>query len=239
MPTVVTSPERPRLVSLRPRVRVLGDVVIDGTRGERPPLARRVREVVTYLALYPGGSEAAFTEAIFPGQVAGEKVRKNRNEYMRLARKWVGKADDGRPFVCLVPEGGYALEGVSVDWDRFCELTGPQVTRASSEDLREALALVRGRPLSGLEEQRWEWAMALKSVMSEGVVEVAREVVRRSLQRDDLSAAAAAAEVGVMVAPWDESLWDAAETVAVAMGGARAGQELRRRAARALEGLAE
>lgn len=222
---------------IRPRVRVLGDVLIDGTRGERPPLARRVREIVTYLALSPGGSEAAFNEAIFPGQVSGEKVRKNRNEYMRLARKWVGRDEDGHPFVCLVPDGGYALSGVSVDWTIFQQLVGDDVTSTPTEDLREALALVRGRPLSGLEEQRWEWAMTLKTVMSEAVVEVSREMVTRSLEAADFGTAATAAEIGVMVAPWDQRLWDAAETVAHATGGRGARDELRRRAGRAMEGL--
>ena len=48
---------------------------------------------------------------------------------------------------------------------------------------------------------------------------------------------ATAAEIGVMVAPWDQRLWDAAETVAHATGGRGARDELRRRAGRAMEGL--
>lgn len=220
-----------------PRVRVLGDVSIDGTRGQRPGLARRAREVITYLALNPGGSEVAFTEAIFPGQAGGLKVRKNRNEYMRVARKWVGWADDGHPFVCMVPQGGYALSGVGVDWIDFQQLTGDDITAACTADLRAALSLVRGRPLSGLEEQRWDWAMPIKTAMVDAVVKVSREVTSRGLRDGDLSAAAAAAEIGVMVAPWDEGLWDAAETVAHATGGRGASEELRRRAARAMEGF--
>lgn len=220
-----------------PRVRVLGDVAIDGARGPRPGLARRAREVVTYLALNPGASEVAFTEAIFPGQAGGLKVRKNRNEYMRLARKWLGWADDGHPFVCLVPEGGYALSGVSVDWVDFQQLAGDDVTAASTTDLRAALSLVRGRPLSGLEEQRWDWAMPIKTAMVAAVVTVSREVTSRGLRDGDLVVAAVGAEIGVMVAPWDEGLWDAAEKVARATGGREASEELRRRAARAMEGF--
>src|SRR5699024_99102 len=147
----------------------------------RPSMWRRAREIVAYLALNPGQSEEAFNEAIFPGERRSTKLRARRNDYMRVARRWLGDDPGGRPYLPLVTEGAYELHpDVEVDWHAFTALAGRPVGEQQTDQLVEALELVVARPLSGIEEDYWEWAQATKSRMCRQVALVAHEVIDRA-----------------------------------------------------------
>lgn len=218
-----------------PRIRVLGDVQIEADQ-PRPPMWRRAREIITFLALRPDSSEAAFTEAIFPGEMRSPKLRQRRNEYLRVARRWMGDDENARPWIPLVAEGSYTLRAeVDVDWARFTALVDGDPAARTTKELLAALALVKGRPLTGIEEDHWEWAQALKTEMCWEIAGVSRELLERGQRDGDQLLALRAVEVGLQAVPEDSRMWDRAITIAKATGGSAAANAMARRRARALE----
>lgn len=219
---------------MTPSLQLLGGVQLV-TDQERPSMWRRAREVITYLALNPGQPEESFNEAIFPGEIRSPKMRARRNEYMRVARRWMGDDEQGAPYLPLVTEGVYRLHpDVRVDWDDFTALTGPTPKNRETEDLLSALDLVVARPLSGIEEDYWEWAQAMKSKMCLQVARVAHEVIDRAERAQDHLVATHAVEVGIQALPDDARMWDRALTIAHASGGPGAANAIARRRQRAM-----
>lgn len=191
-----------------PLVRLLGSVRVEGARGARPNAPGRMTEVVAWLALHPGSGPDDFTEAIWPdGLRRGRSRGMVRNQYLAQARKWLGYAQDGHPFVPLVTDGrGYRLAGdVRVDWGDFLDLA-PDPAQAATEDLDAALGLVAGRPLSGLRDSGWEWAMTDKTVMCDHVARVALERAHRAAADRQWRRVQVVASQGLDVDPWDEDL---------------------------------
>lgn len=220
-------------------VEVLGDVRVSGARGPVPALRRRSLELVTLLALRPGLSEVAVSEALWPEEMPGPRQRQRRNEYMRVARRWLG--DDpvtGRPHVALVAgAGGYRLEGVGCDLEMWRAQVGdPHATQL--EVLLAALAGVRGRPLSGLDVGMWEWAQAIKSAVCLEVAQVAWTTCVRAAEAGEWTGARLAAETGVMCDPSSPRLWRAAVRTADRCEGPAAADQVRRRARAALATVA-
>lgn len=192
--------------ALGPMVRLLGPPDIVGI--DQPETQARVLEVVAYLALFPGQSSGAFNEAIFPGEHADEKLGGKRNTYMRNARNHLGNGPSGEPYVGLVPKIGYRLsDEISVDWDQLRELVGDDPTRASTEALRAALELVRGQPLSGIKDSRYDWAMSIKTEMCSAVADIAHELSHRAAEDADSRLATWAVEKGLAAEPTNEALW--------------------------------
>lgn len=219
---------------MAPSVQMLGGVHVV-TDQARPAMWRRAREVITYLALNPGQSEESFNEAIFPGEVRSKEQRKRRNEYMRVARRWLGEDEDGKPYLSLVTEGAYVLHpDVRVDWNDFTALTGPSPKERETSDLLSALDLVAARPLSGIEEDYWDWAQLTKSRMCLKVAHVAHEVIDRAERAQDHLLATHAVEVGLQAVPEDPRMWDRAMTIAHASGGPSASNAIARRRQRAM-----
>lgn len=224
--------------ALPPRVQLLGDVCVLGAPGPTGGRPRRLREIVAYLALEPGRSERAFSEALFPEALTGPQLRSRRNTYLGLARSWMGPASDGTPCVGLVPLTGYRLhESVDVDWDDFQDLVGADPSTAGTADLESALTLVQGRPMGGLEEHRWDWAMHHKTTMCERVAEVGLEAASRAASDGRFGAASRWSSVGLLAEPGHEGLWDVAIRAARLSGGPDAARDMTRRARRVLQEL--
>lgn len=233
-------PETARMPSLDPDLpvlRVLGPVAVEGTRGKRPESHRRILEVITYLALCPGQSPAAFNEAIFPGErITGQK----RNTYMSYARAWLGDADDGHPFVGIVADSGYALApDAQLDWALFQDLIGPSIGAASTDRLKAALELVTGEPLSGVDASKYEWAQSVKTEIIAAVADVAHEVARRATMAGDPRTAAWAATKGLAAEPINEALWRDAITAAWQSGIPGRARDLISRCHTAIEDLGD
>lgn len=219
---------------MAPKVQLLGGVQVF-TDQPRPSMWRRAREIVTYLALNPGQSEEAFNEAIFPGEPRSPKLRARRNEYVRVARRWLGNDPQGRPYLPLVTEGAYALHpDVEVDWIVFTTLVGSSVEEKPTDQLVKALEMVVTRPLSGIEEDYWEWAQAMKTRMCRQVSLVAHEVIDRAENTGDMLLAKFAVEVGLQAVPEDSQIWDRALRIAHVSEGQAAVNAVARRRQRAL-----
>ena len=192
-----------------PVLRLLGPLEVRNATGPRPQSPGRALEIVAYLALHPGSNEHAFSAAIFPGERAdGGKLGAKRNTYMRAARRWLGEAPDGHPYVGLVPDVGYRLaEDMPIDWAIFTDLIGPSIHRADTSSLRTALGLVDGRPMSGIDASRYAWAQTDISEMIAAIADVAHELATRAITAGDVRTAVWAAEKGLDVEPVSEALW--------------------------------
>lgn len=202
----------------RPQVRLLGPVHVANATGKKPTAPRRMTEIVAYLALHGGQGPQAFTEAIFPID-RSKKTGQKRNQYMTSARNWLGHAPEGQPYVAIVDEAGYHLDDeTAVDWWLFQDLVGNRIGSAPTRNLRAALDLVDGQPLSGTEEDRYVWADTDRQEIIAAVADVAHELARRCLDIGDARTAALAAAKGLEVEPVSEALWRDAIAAAYATG---------------------
>ncbi|MEV4210173.1 LysM peptidoglycan-binding domain-containing protein [Micromonospora sp. NPDC049662] len=136
----------------RPRIGILGQVVVDAP-GPVPDQRRRFHaELIVYLAQRGarGASAEQLTDALWPDQQVKDA---SRRVAITRARRWLGEAVDGAPWL---PEMGadrlYRLApGYLLDWHLFRRLRSRGESRgpAGVRDLRAALELVRGEPLEG------------------------------------------------------------------------------------------
>lgn len=224
-PSLVDAPEgfTEELLALpadRPHVRLLGPVHVAGATGKKPTAPRRMTEIVVYLALHGGHGPQAFTEAIFPTD-RSTKAGQKRNQYMTSARHWLGHAPHGQPYVAIVNDGGYRLdEATAVDWWLFQDLVSStgDISTAPTKNLRAALDLVDGQPLSGTDEDRYAWADTDRQEIIAAVADVAHELARRALDIGDARTATLAAAKGLEVEPVSEALWRDAIAAAYSTG---------------------
>jgi DNA-binding SARP family transcriptional activator len=188
-----------------PQVRVLGPVDIVGALGKVESNRRNgLTEIAAWLVLHPGKSRRELDEAIWPGQ----RVRADtRNANISKLRTWLGRdpllsADD--PHAAYLPpirDGVYAFgDQVTSDWSQFQELYRQGMHRSGAEAdtaLAHALALVRGRPFSDIDQSKYTWAEYDIQEMISAIVDVAHELATRRLAVQDYRAALAAASKGV------------------------------------------
>lgn len=213
-----------------PSVLVLGEVAVVGARGRYPVSPSLCRETVAYLALCRGRGRESWTEALMPGR-RSECVGGQRNNRMTEVRRWLGTDRDGTPFVPEVTHGLYDLdERVITDWQRFLEVRGPRAEDAALAGLVDALRLVRGRPFAGVEPGRWEWAVPWQAQMSLEIATTARELIHRAAESEQWEVCRWAAEVGLVVSPLDERLWEAATDAARRCEGTLAARRVADRA---------
>jgi nucleoid-associated protein YgaU len=135
----------------RPRIAILGPVTVQA-HGQIPD--ERVRfyaEIIVYLATRGrrGATTDQFDDAIWPDQ----QVKANtRRVAVARARRWLGDAPDGQPWLPdATADRRYRLrDGFLLDWHLFRRLRSRGESRgpAGTNDLRDALSLVRGAPLA-------------------------------------------------------------------------------------------
>ncbi|MDO5494315.1 MAG: LysM peptidoglycan-binding domain-containing protein [bacterium] len=199
------------VVQLRhPRVLVLGGVELEAPAGTE--LAEKDRsqalELIAYLALTPGATNEQLSAALWPGR---EAKNATRNSAVSRARRWLGSDHSGSPYLPIATTaenfGKYSLSHVSTDWEQFLALLGEDASLTPTAQLREALALVRGRPFSSARAGKYTWAEAHVQEMISSIVDVAHEAARRSLLEGDAAGAQWASAVGLAVTPDDERLW--------------------------------
>ena len=199
------------------QVAVLGRAEVRGVPASfagRP----RLTELVVYLALHPDGATAAsWSTALWPRRRVPCQTMSNR---VSEARHLLGLAADGRPRLRRAGDV-YRLAEVSTDWQRFKSLCDRAM---GVESWREALALVRGRPLQDLSSSLWTALEYMGAEMERVVSECALLCGRTLLDAGDHSGAEWAAQQGLRASPWDERLVRLRMTTADAAGN-RAGIE--------------
>jgi hypothetical protein len=196
-----------------PRLTLLGPVRA-WTRGvaltKRKPY---YTELLTYLVTRPHG--------VTPDELAEAfslTTARVRND-VKIVRDWLGvNPRTGRKHLPDAREapaakargvGVYQVEGVLTDIDLFrrLRLRGEARGPGGMSDLRRALTLVEGRPFEQLRPGGWSWLLEgdrLDHHMLCAIVDVAHLVATHSLTTGDHPTARAAAELGSLVAPYEE-----------------------------------
>lgn len=191
------APRHPPDPDERLLVRILGPVAVEGTPiGQRP----RALEILVYLALHAEGvSGEAIAAAVWPERRVPTQTLANR---LSEIRQLLGLASDGRPI--LRRQGPrHVLAETRTDWELFQSLS----RSSRREELRTALALVRGRPLAGVADSGWALLEGFVPEMEATIVETAGRLAEEELSSGDATAAEAALRRGLIVAPWDERLY--------------------------------
>jgi LysM repeat protein len=187
-----------------PRILILGPVHIEHLPTHVEAKDKLV-ELLTYIALYPGGNHVAIDDAIAPGRPQSDNARNSR---MARARAMLGRAADGTDYLPRhTGPDGYRLDpAVTTDWQQWLDLLPDGPTTARTEDLEAALTLVRGRPFAGFKPRYYAWAERLLQEIISAIVDVAWELGRRRLLEGRHQAAAAAVAIGLDVEPGMERL---------------------------------
>ncbi len=93
------------------------------------------------------------------------------------------------------------------DWDLWLELLPDGPGAASTQDLADALELVKGQPFAGVSKRTYAWAERVKQEMISAIADAAHELARRALLDGDARLARQAAAAGLQADPGAELLW--------------------------------
>lgn len=194
-------PVLPELTAGQPTVLLVGPVDLMAARGERPArAARQCLEYAAWLLEHPGATAPMMSTALY----VAEGTRRSN---MSRLRSWLGSADDGDRFLPEAYSGRIQLHaGVTSDWNEMQLLTVGGANRASDDNLRAVLELVRGAPLADAAPGQWHWAEELRTDISSLVRDVGLVLGDRALDRGDLDLARWAVTRALVAAPADERL---------------------------------
>jgi DNA-binding SARP family transcriptional activator len=180
-------------------VRVLGPVEISGAA--RQFTRAWAVELVVYLAVHPGGvSNEQWATALWPDKAMAAA---SLHSTASAARRSLGTAKSGDDHL---PRGRGRLglgPDVRTDWDRLVDLS----QSSQSDDWREALSLIRGRPFDGLRSPDWVVLEGILATVEAVIVDLACRYAERCLEAFDAPGAEWAARQGLRVSPYDERLY--------------------------------
>jgi DNA-binding SARP family transcriptional activator len=138
-------------------------------------------------------------------------------------RRQLGRAGNGREWIEHLGAGQYALHPQArFDWADFEDLSERGLTRRDRGCLRDALALIRGRPFTGC--YHWWLDVAFTETVRAQIVDAAELLAELELGAGDASGSARAARTGLSADPAAEQLWRAvmrAEHAAGNLAGVR------------------
>ncbi|MFH8736798.1 LysM peptidoglycan-binding domain-containing protein [Streptomyces sp. NPDC017964] len=194
-----------------PAVSLLGPISIEGANGRIDSNRRTAAtELIAFLALNPGVDHHAVDDALWPGRLVNKQMR---NAVISRTRSWLGKNAEGQAHLPRVQDTGdsrYRLgPDVTCDWSRFQRFARTGLARHNEDGdlaLRRALSLVRGRPFTGIDTQRYAWAEPFIQEMVSAIVDVAYELSSRRRETDDVPGALWAARRGLLAAEESEML---------------------------------
>ena len=183
-------------------VGVLGPLVITGPTG---PLQPKQAELVLALALAaPAGLSNSALCAMLGADPDHPKPADAVRQIIARTRRRLGRASDAAEYILHTGSGQYLLHSeASLDWSRFRDL----VASGRPDDLRTALALVRGEPFSG-GYFWWIDIPLIESVRAE-VVDAAERLAEIELAAGSPRAAGRAARSGLLAESSAEQLWRA------------------------------
>jgi DNA-binding SARP family transcriptional activator len=190
----IAEPGRPAV-----EVRVLGQVEILGAA--RQFTRAWAVELVVYLAVHPGGvNNEQWATALWPERAMAAS---SLHSTASAARRSLGTSSSGDDHLPR-SRGRLALgPDVKTDWDRFVDLS----KSTTSDDWRQALRLIRGRPFDGLRSPDWVVLEGILATVDAVVVDLACRYAERCLEALDPPGAEWAARQGLRVSPYDERLY--------------------------------
>ena len=187
-------------------VRVLGRIEVAGGG----PIDRgKSEELIVFLALHPDGVDAdRLSEALWPDRPPAPSTL---NTTVTVARIALGEDEAGLPRLSHAHNGLYRLDpSVGLDWARFQALArrGFAAGEDGAEDLRDALALVRGQPFEGTKPRTYGWAELDEiRAMESSIVDAADRLAELCLRAGDHAGATWAARRGLEAAAYEERLY--------------------------------
>ena len=189
-------------------IRVLGPIDATGNHDGAAvkPRAKSV-EMAVLLALHRTGYTAAQIQGfLWPKRAP---ARSTFHSTVSVARAWLRRIEDEDLIPKSAVDGGMTRYRVALcvgtDWDRFQWLTRNARGAAAADRLTEALALVRGEPLTGAED--CAWALPIITEMRCAIGDAAHDLAQLRLEANDLPRATAAARQGLRGSPWDQRLY--------------------------------
>ncbi|WP_284745920.1 LysM peptidoglycan-binding domain-containing protein [Amycolatopsis sp. RTGN1] len=195
-----------------PAIRLLGPVSLIGVdpAAVEAKKINRLTELAAFLSLHPGANADEISRQL--GTDTAPWSAATRQGYISRLRTWLGRDADGELYLPNVDarRGGYRLsDSFETDWDQFRDLSrrGLADPETSVDQLKEAMELVSGLPLSNVPSDRYAWSSWIQREMIDAVVEVAHALAAASCDAGDLTTARRAAVRGLLADPVSELLY--------------------------------
>jgi DNA-binding SARP family transcriptional activator len=186
--------------AVRLEIRILGPFVITGAVEQLQP---KQAELVLALALAaPAGLSNSALCSMLGADPDHPKPSDAVRQIITRTRRRLGRAGDGREYVIHAGNGNYLLHPDAwLDWSEFRTL----ISGGRAEDMRAALALVRGEPFAG--SFHWWIDIPLMETVRAEIVDAAETLGEFELTTDRPRAAARAARAGLAGETSAEQLW--------------------------------
>lgn len=194
----------PRHAAPSLRVKVLGPVEITGAAEQLQP---KQAELLLALALHApvGVSNSGLCSLLGP-DADHPRPADSVRQLITRTRKRLGQARDGQEYIIHLGSGIYVPHGdLSLDWATFSGLAGRGRAERRREDLRSAMALVRGEPFADC--YHWWIEVGLIETIRAEIIDTAELLAQLELAAGDPRAAARAARTGLSAETAAEQLW--------------------------------
>jgi DNA-binding SARP family transcriptional activator len=195
---------RPRHAAPSLQVKVLGPVEITGTAEQLLP---KQAELLLALALHApvGVSNSGLCSLLGP-DADHPRPADSVRQLITRTRKRLGQARDGQEYIIHLGSGIYVPHGdLSLDWAVFSGLARRGRAERRREDLRAAMALVRGEPFADC--YHWWIDVGLIETIRAEIIDTAELLAQLDLAAGDPRGAAQAAKAGLSAETAAEQLW--------------------------------
>ncbi|WP_395110242.1 LysM peptidoglycan-binding domain-containing protein [Actinomadura sp. SCN-SB] len=187
------------------QIRILGPLEITGAERDLQP---KQVEIVLLLALNtPTGLRNDQLRTLLGPDPDHPRGSDSFRQAITRSRRRLGTAADGQERIQHIGNGVYRLHDAELDWQLFQSLVEQAIGRGAVgiTDLRQALDLVRGRPLEGA--YYWWIDTPLLETMRATIVDAAELLADLELAAGHPAGAARAAHKGLIADPAAEQLW--------------------------------
>jgi len=216
---------------------LLGEPKVTPLSGEEAPESREARlaELAVLLHLEGELTHTQIDERLWPRDPhekitdPSERARKKkdrRQQFFSRLRRWMGETANGDEAFPKV--GGrysdirYHLHPeVTSDWQRWQQLVPRMACEATTNNLVEAMAMVRGTPLTrhSARVTTYGWADDYRQDMISRITDAAEELAARQINDGSVADALATAQLGLEVCTAREGLWRMAIISTHGLGG--------------------
>ncbi|MGP4030104.1 BTAD domain-containing putative transcriptional regulator [Actinomadura sp. 3N407] len=183
---------------------VLGPLEVTGAHHDLQP---KQLEIVLLLALNPAGLRNDQLRTLLGPDPDHPRGSDSLRQAITRTRRRLGQAADGTERIVHVGDGIYRLHDAELDWTHFQTLVDAAGTHEgdAARKLRQALQLVRGRPLEGC--YHWWIDTPLLETIRATIVDAAELLAELDLATGAITGAGRAARVGLIADPAAEQLW--------------------------------
>jgi hypothetical protein len=191
-----SKPGTAQLDGAHPYLQVLGPIRVRNPSMLAPERSQySCTEMLAWIHTHPGLGPGPMRQAM----QCAEATRRSNLSKLRI---WMGKTDDGKPYILESLSGQFWLDShVTSDWEQFCVLISGGVETAPTSALEAALGLIAGEIFADRIIHTYDWANEWVQDMQETVLATVREFVTRCLAQQDYQGARKACAVGLTAVP--------------------------------------